>query len=129
MKGRVEKEVPKMYLLFSRSVVSSVLQPHGLQHSWLPGPLLSLSKVCKYFKLFLLSSIPFHIIIFPDFTNSMPFFLRKEKSPALNHLCFLYHFSGLDGKEHLFPFQITYTIIYPLSFLLPCLLVCQCDHI
>ena len=60
-----------LLLLFSRSVVSNSLQPHGLQHTRLPCPSLSL-RVCS-------DSRPLNLWCHPTISSSAP-----PSPPALN---------------------------------------------
>ena len=86
--------MPKQHLMFSCSVVSNSLQPHGLQHSRLPCPKLSLG-VCTNscpLKLVMLSNhLIFHSLlllpsVFPSirvFSSKLALCIRQPKDQSV----------------------------------------------
>ena len=94
--ARVYMEAPVMSnpVQFSRSVMSSFLQPHGLQHAMLlcpshtPGACSNSCALCQWCHPTIWSSVPFLLLlhsIFPSirvFSNELPLCIRWPKFGA-----------------------------------------------
>ena len=95
-----EGDSQALLLLFSRSVVSDSLRPHGLQHTWLPCPSLS-PGVCS-------NSCPLNQRCHPTVSSSVaPFSSGLQSSPASGSFLMSRLFAKVDRWPKYWSFIIS----------------------